>query len=162
MTLTGVDDSIVDGAVVYSIITAVTESTDPKYDRTINPADVSVTNIDNDASIKLWDADVKIDTPFVDPAQAVLFASKLVTLNFSTGDTAVLSSTPEGTGPILADNFITINNIIRLEPVTPISAVDISAFIPNGQTPVLFEWRDFGGIAQSSDIFLVTSAEIVG
>jgi len=46
-TVTGVDDFVVDGSIAYSIITAAAVSTDPNYGG-VNPADVSVSNTDND------------------------------------------------------------------------------------------------------------------
>jgi type II secretory pathway pseudopilin PulG len=112
-------------------------------------------------AIKLWDEVLPFDSGTVTtPAQAVVLAGKSVALDFSPGDTAVLSSTPDGTGPILADNFITINEVITTEPVSLTPAVDVSASIPTGSTTVLFEWRDFGGLAQTSDMYLVTTAKI--
>ena len=48
VTVTGVDDALVDGNVAYTIATTVT-SGDPIY-AAINPADVAVTNTDNDAA----------------------------------------------------------------------------------------------------------------
>ncbi|MBD2541657.1 esterase-like activity of phytase family protein, partial [Coleofasciculus sp. FACHB-SPT36] len=50
VTITGVDDTIVDGNIAYSIITAATVSTDSNYNN-INPADVAVVNNDNDTPI---------------------------------------------------------------------------------------------------------------
>jgi Tol biopolymer transport system component len=47
VTVSGVDDGIDDGDVVLSIVTAAASSTDPAY-LGINPADVTVTNLDND------------------------------------------------------------------------------------------------------------------
>ncbi len=47
VTVTGVNDSLVDGNVVYSVVTAAATSTDPKYNG-LNPSDVSVTNTDDD------------------------------------------------------------------------------------------------------------------
>jgi hypothetical protein len=47
VTVTGVDDELADGDVLYSIITAPAESDDPAYDG-LNPADVSVTNQDDE------------------------------------------------------------------------------------------------------------------
>ncbi|MFO0888457.1 MAG: Calx-beta domain-containing protein [Isosphaeraceae bacterium] len=47
ITVTGVDDDAVDGDVAYSIITAAAVSTDPAFSG-LDPADVSVTNLDND------------------------------------------------------------------------------------------------------------------
>jgi len=50
VTITGVDDLIYDGNVSYNIITAPASSTDPGYSN-LNAADVSVTNIDDEAWI---------------------------------------------------------------------------------------------------------------
>jgi hypothetical protein len=47
VTITGVDDTVVDGAVAYSIITGAASSADPLYNG-LDPADVSVTNSDDD------------------------------------------------------------------------------------------------------------------
>ena len=113
------------------------------------------------AAIKLWDEVLPFNSGTVtSEAQAVVLAAKSVTLDFLPGDTAVFSSTLDWTGPILADNFITINGVIGPEPVTTTPAVDVSASIPIGITTVVFEWRDFGGLAQTSDIYLVTTAKI--
>jgi hypothetical protein len=49
VTVTGVDDNLVDGNINYTITTASAVSTDSKYNG-LNPSDVSVTNIDNEAS----------------------------------------------------------------------------------------------------------------
>ena len=47
VTVTGVDDSIADGAIAYTVVTAAASSTDGSYNG-LNPADVSVSNTDND------------------------------------------------------------------------------------------------------------------
>lgn len=49
VTVTGVDDAIVDGNVPYSIVTAAAVSSDSNYDG-LDPANVSLTNIDNDSA----------------------------------------------------------------------------------------------------------------
>ncbi|MFN7982692.1 MAG: hypothetical protein U0Q11_12605 [Vicinamibacterales bacterium] len=49
VTVTGVDDFLVDGAVAYTIVTAAATSSDLNYSG-INANDVSVTNADNDAA----------------------------------------------------------------------------------------------------------------
>ena len=53
VTVTGVDDSSLDGDVTYSILTASATSSDPDYDG-LNAADVSVTNVDDDQPIVLF------------------------------------------------------------------------------------------------------------
>jgi hypothetical protein len=50
VTVTGVNDSVVDGDVGYTIVTAAATSVDPIYDGR-NASDVSVTNIDNDVAV---------------------------------------------------------------------------------------------------------------
>ena len=49
VTVTGVDDSLDDGDISYSVVTAAAASVDSNFNG-LNPADVSVTNTDNDAS----------------------------------------------------------------------------------------------------------------
>lgn len=51
VTVTGVDDIVVDGTIPYTIVNTVntTGTTDPNYDP-LNPNDVSVNNLDNDAA----------------------------------------------------------------------------------------------------------------
>jgi len=47
VTVTGVDDDVVDGDITYTIVTAPASSTDPNYNN-LDADDVSVTNTDND------------------------------------------------------------------------------------------------------------------
>src|SRR5439155_651656 len=49
VTVTGVDDFVVDGNVAYTIVTAAVVSGDTGYNG-LNPADVAVTNQDNDVA----------------------------------------------------------------------------------------------------------------
>src|SRR5439155_236707 len=49
VTVTGADDFVVDGNVAYTIVTAAATSTDGSYNG-MNPADVAVTNTDNDTA----------------------------------------------------------------------------------------------------------------
>ena len=60
VTVTGVDDALVDGDVAYTIVTAPATSGDATYTR-VNAADVAVTNTDNDAAGDHGDADVRAD-----------------------------------------------------------------------------------------------------
>jgi hypothetical protein len=48
-----VDDAVYDGKVAYTIVTAKAVSSDPNYNG-LNPADVSVSNLDNDAPNLAW------------------------------------------------------------------------------------------------------------
>lgn len=47
VTVTGVDDAVVDGNIAYTIVTAAATSTDGNYNG-LNASDVAVTNMDND------------------------------------------------------------------------------------------------------------------
>ena len=57
VVVTGTDDSVDDGDVAYEIVTAAAVSSDSNYNG-LDPADVAVTNLDNDAS----QATISIDT----------------------------------------------------------------------------------------------------
>ncbi|MEG3872473.1 choice-of-anchor D domain-containing protein, partial [Microcoleus sp. Z1_B5] len=83
VTATGVDDNLVDGNKTYNIVTAAATSTDSNYNG-FNPADVAVTNTDNDVTplpeIQVLDG----TTDIVDgTASAIDFGSVIVgtTLN---------------------------------------------------------------------------------
>lgn len=140
-------------------------------------------------SIKLFDANQAFGTGVqTSPDRASPYASKSLILNFAPGDTAVISSTPDGKGPIVIDNFMTINGVNACEGVkgqafshscfglaivsplrtglpieavlAPIPSIDVSRLIPVGTTTVQFDLRDFGVIAGNTDLFLVTTATV--
>lgn len=142
-------------------------------------------------SIKLFDATRTFSTgPITSPEQAIPFATRSVILSKAEGDSAVLSSTPDGKGAIVIDNFLKINgkNVCRglggqsvsescfgaiLDPslpidepidkvLQPIAPIDVSAHIPTGTTTVLFDLRDFGAIAGNTDLYLVTTSKEIG
>ncbi|MBA7684317.1 hypothetical protein ES703_92710 [subsurface metagenome] len=50
ITVTGKDDFTADGNQSFMIVLGLTASTDPAYDGTIDPVDVSFTNVDDDGS----------------------------------------------------------------------------------------------------------------
>ena len=98
VTITGVNDDVVDGNMAYSIITDSSVSDDPKYNG-LNPLDVSVTNIDND----------DYNTVYVDTASDVVDGSttSLTDLIHNKGDDGKISlreailaanNTPNGVG----------------------------------------------------------------
>ena len=60
VTVTGVDDALVDGDVTYTIVTRGDERR-PDLHTAINAADVTVTNTDNDAAGDHGDADDRAD-----------------------------------------------------------------------------------------------------
>jgi hypothetical protein len=49
VTITGVNDAVIDGTVAYTIILGVASSADPNWNG-LNPSDVSVANTDNDSA----------------------------------------------------------------------------------------------------------------
>ncbi|MFQ5983226.1 MAG: hypothetical protein ACE5KS_07620, partial [Woeseiaceae bacterium] len=57
VTVTGVDDAVVDGDVGYTIVTAPMSSADTNYDG-MDPADVTVTNTDDDTAAPTVDVTV--------------------------------------------------------------------------------------------------------
>jgi hypothetical protein len=50
VTVTGVDDTIVDGDQAYTVVIGPSSSLDPSY-QGVDPADVLLTNLDNDAVV---------------------------------------------------------------------------------------------------------------
>ena len=73
VTVTGVDDTIVDGDVAYTIITAPALSTDPNYNGFDAP-DVSVTNLDNDTNADPYTVTTTADSGAGSLRQAILNA----------------------------------------------------------------------------------------
>ena len=67
MTVTGVDDTLDDGNIGYSIVTAAATSGDPNY-AGVNAGDVSVTNTDDDASGITVEPDPGLTPPRRPPA----------------------------------------------------------------------------------------------
>jgi hypothetical protein len=49
ITVAGMDDAITDGNQPFTVVLGITSSTDPNYDSTFNPPDVSFINIDNES-----------------------------------------------------------------------------------------------------------------
>jgi hypothetical protein len=86
-------------------------------------------------SIKLFDVRPTFGTgPVKSPAEAEPFAGRFLIFSFAPQDTAVVSSTPDGTGPIVIDNFMTINGVNVCEGV-PSQLAPESCFGPFIQDP---------------------------
>ncbi|MEG3850148.1 beta strand repeat-containing protein, partial [Microcoleus sp. herbarium13] len=68
VTVTGVDDLVVDGNVAYNIVTAAATSTDTNYSG-VNAADVAVTNTDNDTAPAPAETPTPAPTPAPAPAE---------------------------------------------------------------------------------------------
>ncbi len=144
-------------------------------------------------STKLFDAvPVTGSGAQTDPSLAVSFARKNVTLTCNkTPVTATISSTPDGTGAFVVDNFLAINgsNVCTAGPVEcgglgtcaarcflsaapilggdalatyqPVPPLDVSAKLGTGQQIVTFDLMDWGEVLASSDIWLVTNCTVV-
>ncbi|MGA2061415.1 MAG: MBG domain-containing protein, partial [Thermoguttaceae bacterium] len=75
VTVTGVDDSFIDGNIAYTIVTAPASSNDPNYNG-LDAADVSVTNTDNDTYNTIY-VDTNSDASDGDTSSiAALYANK--------------------------------------------------------------------------------------
>jgi len=114
-------------------------------------------------SIKLWDAVSSFNTfTTTNEASAIVLAGATVTLDFSAGDTAKLSSTSGGGTGVSVDNFISVDGVrVCASNICTGVTSDISLDIDPGTTTIVIEWRDFGGSAQTSDVYLITSADIL-
>jgi hypothetical protein len=139
-------------------------------------------------SVKLFDATRTTGRgPNTSVNQAVPFATQSFVLTKEAGDLALLSSTPDGTGKVVIDNFLTINgkNVCEgasgqlyfescfgriLNPklplnesietvLEPVPAIDVAVHIPVGTSSVVFELRDFGSLAGNTDLYFVTTSK---
>ena len=103
VTVTGVDDSIADGAIAYTIITAAATSSDSAYNG-LDPSDVAVSNSDDDAIGFTFDLNVDqlgtpIDLNTTEGGGTAQFAIRLNSL--PTADvTIVLSSSDSSEGTV--------------------------------------------------------------
>jgi hypothetical protein len=112
----------------------------------------------------------------------VVFDEATLLLSCRSHPTAVLSSTANGLGHLVADNFIEVNgrNVCTEETVTggvepcfnwpvvqnigmpaldayhSVPPLDVSGNMPRGRGTVTFALVDYGGIYANSDIWLVT------
>jgi hypothetical protein len=101
VTVTGVDDAVIDGPVEYSIITGPAASSDPSYNN-LDPLDVQVTNLDNDTILANDDSDVTDeDTPVTTNVLANdVYIASSVTLT-------ILVNPSHGSVQITVDNHVT-------------------------------------------------------
>jgi hypothetical protein len=112
----------------------------------------------------------------------VVFDEAALLLSCRSHPTAVLSSTADGLGPLVADNFIEVNgrNVCTegtgpggggscfnwpvvwdigtpaLDAYQSVPPLDVSGDMPRGRGTVTFALVDYGGIYANSDIWLVT------
>ncbi|MGA7615928.1 MAG: Calx-beta domain-containing protein, partial [Thermoanaerobaculia bacterium] len=125
VTITGVDDTIIDGDIAYTITTAPdTVTADPDY-RNLDPADVSVTNTDNDAAgVTFSKSTVNTsESGTTDTYTVVLNAQPAadVTLTVTSGDTTegLLSDSDETLQPAVTLTFTAADwNVAQTVTVT--------------------------------------------
>jgi hypothetical protein len=130
-----------------------------------------VTAAPSPKSIKLFDA-VPLTTSSASP---YVFGTKNMNLTLNVGQTAIISSTPDGAGSFISDNNLRINGTkicgsscygsTRVGPYvlgspvdtyhSKIAAMDVSGLISTGTTTVTFELYDEGGSYGSTELWLV-------
>jgi hypothetical protein len=132
-------------------------------------------------AIKLFDAvPVTNVGPVVEPHKALSFGQTQLVLICPPAPSAIIASDPDGTGPVVVDNFLTVDGLnvcpTRIDTgsrdcflsfhggsadaslaYTGVAAIDISPRIPSGSHVVNFELDDHGGLLGSSEIWLVTN-----
>ncbi|MFN7982977.1 MAG: hypothetical protein U0Q11_14050 [Vicinamibacterales bacterium] len=113
VTVTGVDDFLVDGAVAYTVVTAAATSADTNYNG-LNPADVSVTNTDNDtAGVTVTPTSGLTTTEAGGTATFTIVLTSQPTANVTVGLTS--SNTAEGT---VSPSSVTFTNASWNTPQT--------------------------------------------
>jgi hypothetical protein len=131
-------------------------------------------------AIKLFDAvPVTNVGAITDPLEALSFGQTQLVLICPPVPLAIISSDVNGTGPIVVDNFLTVDGVNVCPPglggfgncfqsfhggssdasiaYTGVAAIDISARISSGSHVVNFALDDHGGLLGSSEIWLVTN-----
>jgi hypothetical protein len=86
VTVTGVDDAVIDGPILYTIFTGPATSSDPAYNN-LDPQDVQITNLDNDTTRANGDSDItNEDSPVTTNVLANdVYIAASVTLNIQAG-----------------------------------------------------------------------------
>lgn len=133
------------------------------------------------AAIKLFDAvPVTRAGDVMDPSKSASFGQTQLVLICPPAPAAIIASDPSGVGPIVVDNFLTVDG----DNVCPIGtdagyrncfqsfrggsseaslayigvpALDVSSHISSGSHVVTFSLDDHGGLLGSSEIWLVTN-----
>ncbi|OGR09514.1 MAG: hypothetical protein A2341_01765 [Deltaproteobacteria bacterium RIFOXYB12_FULL_58_9] len=133
VTITGVDDVQTDGDITYSILLGVATSTDSDYDG-LNPSDVSLDNIDNDAAGFVVSA---ISGNTTEGGGTATFTVALSTQpSFNVSIPVSSSDTTEGTPNVAGLTFTTANwNTAQTVTVTGVNDTDRDGSV--GYTVVL-------------------------
>ena len=119
VTVTGVDDALIDGNIAYTIVLGAATSADPSY-AGMNAPDLPAVNADNDlASIVVNRTSLQV-SEFVDTDSFTIVLSKQPTANVTIGITS--SDTTEGTVSTSSVQFTTANWNVP-QPIT-VTGVD--------------------------------------
>ena len=141
-------------------------------------------------AIKLFDANpIATSPPCVGPSgcdpvrDRIAFEDVELVLSCKANPFGILSSTPDGHGPVVVDNFVEVNGknvctggVLRdgvescfdepvfyslgapaLDSYQSVLPLDISHRLQRGRAKVRFSLVDYGGIYANSDMWLVTS-----
>jgi uncharacterized delta-60 repeat protein len=127
VTITGVNDTLVDGNIAYNVVTAAASSTDSKYNG-LNPADVSATNLDNDVATLT----LSLGSPTVSEAAGAHATTGTVTRNTDTTNSLVVTLTSSDPSEATVPATVTIP-AGQSSATFDISAVD-DAIIDGTQT----------------------------
>ncbi|NLE27780.1 MAG: hypothetical protein GX625_21075, partial [Clostridiaceae bacterium] len=134
-TISGQNDAVADGDIAYTIITAAATSSDPKYSG-VNPADVSVTNTDDDL--------IPTITLTVNPsiiAENDGLAMFMAVLSHATTQPVTIDLSFTGTATLSADYTRTDTQIViaagSLAGAVSVTAIDDAIF--DGDETILVE-----------------------
>jgi hypothetical protein len=148
---------------------------------------LTAANASAQTAIKLFDARPFTPSgPITDPTLAKPFAHADVTLICPQTPTATLSSTPDGTGKLLVDNWIQVNGdnvctglidcgftvphtcapscfarfYLATDSYGPVPPIDIDDYVAPGFISLSFDLMDWGYALASSDVWLVTDCRL--
>ncbi len=108
VTVTGVDDAVVDGNQTFNIVTGVTGSTDVDYNGAIDPDDVAITNVDDDTAgiyVNTGDGLVVTEAGTADTFTVVLNSAPLSPVTLST------ISSPDTGEVTVSPSSLTFDNV---------------------------------------------------
>ena len=126
VTVTGVDDSVDDGNIAYSIVLSAASSTDPDYNN-LNPADVSVTNTDNDTAGVTVSA---ISSHTTEAGGTATFT--MVLTSQPTGDVVIDSASDDSTeGTVTGGSQLTFTTVNWATPQT-VTVTGVDDFVDDG------------------------------
>jgi hypothetical protein len=111
VTVTGVDDAIIDGAIGYTIITAPAVSTDPNYGGR-NAEDVSVTNNDDEAQPQISISDVTVTEGNSGPVNATFN----VTLNAVSAQTVSVQYASANGTAVAGSDYTAVTGSLTFSP----------------------------------------------